>query len=157
MKTSDRKRFIIDNYKLNILKIFIYFIIIFLLEFSLFEVYLKNFSIEMAKKFKNNLNINLCEILSFLLCSKWIFIFICGIIYNFSTVYKLFIFIQNIFITCFIISIIQLIKKDELVYYNDEIKYKLDYCVSFYGTPSIVSALTVIGSLTIRHFFIKKK
>lgn len=158
MKTLKRNQESIpDNRKFNMIVILIYFTFLFILEFTVFRPFLKPASINFLTNAKTNLFFlamnDIFITLSYLLCSKWIFIFICMLILNFSTVYKLFIFTQNIFIGCFVISLFQLIIKDELVYYNESVLFPIKTCVTFFGTPSISATLSTIGVFTLRHLF----
>lgn len=147
-----------NNKKLNTIVILIYFIILLILEITIFQPYLSEMSIDFSAKEKLNsfytaINENLI-LLSYILCSKWIFILICIIIFNFSTIYKLFIFCENIFIASYIISIIQLLIQDELVYFNEKVKFQMTPCVTFFGTPSVFTTLSTVGIFTLRHLYV---
>lgn len=147
-----------DNQKFNIILILVYSIILIILEFTVFRPYLSEVSINFAQDVKNNIffmtmNDTFIHI-SYFLCSKWIFILICILIFNFSTIYKLFIFIENIFISCFIVSLWQIILKDNLVYYNEKVKFPVNPCITFFGTPSVFTTLSTVGIFTLRHLFV---
>lgn len=147
-----------NNKKLYTIVILIYFIILLILEITILKPYLSEISIDYSAREKFNqfyttINENLI-LLSYILCSKWIFIFICILIFNFSTIYKLFIFIENIFVASYIISLIQLLIQDELVYYNEKVNFPMKPCVTFFGTPSVFTTISTIGIFTLRHLYV---
>jgi hypothetical protein len=129
-----------------------YLFLILFLEFSFMRLILKEGSLRLAEIMKTNLmiyNDNKIFIYTiYFLNSKWTLVFICGILLNFSTVYKLFIFVQNIFIAFYLIALMQILTRDELVYYN--INFNISECLAIFGTPSFVSTITTIGALTLR-------
>ncbi len=147
-----------ENQKLNIILFLVYFLILLILEFTVFRPYLNIVSIDFAEKIRNYLFFILMNdtfiYISYFLCSKWIFVFISILIFNYSTIYKLYIFIQNIFISCFIVSVLQILLKDSLVYYNSNVKFPLKPCITFFGTPSVFVTLSTVGIFTLRHLFV---